>query len=321
MYIQEYVARGKAPPAMQDHSALKVASTMFIFGGCDYTSETCYNDVYSLDLSSFTWSRALAVDGKKPPSRGDLGLVYFNEHLIVLSGCELGSTCYNDVWEIPAPQKEGGVCGVGDNKCNGHGQCRNDKCVCDTFYSGLDCGEKLPCVKCVEGVCKGDGQCACKPGWRGPACDNEVPCAHQCNNRGKCISPNFCVCDKGWRGPFCTQCEDDEDAKDISGACSGHGFCRALLSSEQSKYYVGEEEGEKGETEEIKLSQEEQAKLLMMGGDVSTTPLEPVTTTAASPTEFIPVEEEIESLWLSGACTCAEGWGGESSSSILCPLA
>ncbi|XP_048048009.1 protein delta homolog 1 [Megalobrama amblycephala] len=70
-----------------------------------------------------------------------------------------------------------------------------------------------------HGFCEQSGECRCRAGWRGAACDQCVPapgCAH-----GACEEPGQCICDRGWTGARC-----DRDVRLCSSKpCSGNSTC------------------------------------------------------------------------------------------------
>ncbi|KAL1257328.1 hypothetical protein QQF64_010572 [Cirrhinus molitorella] len=72
---------------------------------------------------------------------------------------------------------------------------------------------------CHHGFCEQSGECRCRAGWRGAACDQCVPspeCVH-----GTCEEPGQCVCERGWTGARC----DREVRRCSSKPCSGNSTC------------------------------------------------------------------------------------------------
>ncbi|XP_016305382.1 protein delta homolog 1 [Sinocyclocheilus anshuiensis] len=70
-----------------------------------------------------------------------------------------------------------------------------------------------------HGFCEQSGECRCRAGWRGAACDQCVPspdCVH-----GACEEPGQCICERGWTGARC-----DRDVHQCSSKpCSGNSTC------------------------------------------------------------------------------------------------
>ncbi|XP_048577423.1 neurogenic locus notch homolog protein 1 [Nematostella vectensis] len=85
-----------------------------------------------------------------------------------------------------------------------HGRCTTapDKCECEKYWSGADCGTYIgTCNNCssVGGTCSaGPDTCACRPGYTGPTCAVQKcdGCGH-----GSCqisAGKKSCTCDYGW---------------------------------------------------------------------------------------------------------------------------
>ncbi|CAL8329663.1 unnamed protein product [Lota lota] len=81
---------------------------------------------------------------------------------------------------------------------------------------GLECSAGC---NTENGLCVNQGECRCKPGWRGRTCDQCIPfpgCLH-----GACEKAWQCVCKEGWGGSHC-----DQDIRPCSLApCSANATC------------------------------------------------------------------------------------------------
>lgn len=87
-------------------------------------------------------------------------------------------------------------------------------------FAGCDCalGANLdPASGCYTPLCRNGGtldpisfQCVCKPGWRGPTCQDTYCSGHGIFNNG---TSNDCTCFFPWTGPTCQQ-----------NLCGAHGF-------------------------------------------------------------------------------------------------
>uniref|UniRef100_A0A673MRX8 Protein delta homolog 1-like n=1 Tax=Sinocyclocheilus rhinocerous TaxID=307959 RepID=A0A673MRX8_9TELE len=97
---------------------------------------------------------------------------------------------------------------------SGHMIVYSSVCVCVCL--GPECG-----AGCHQhhGFCEQSGECRCRAGWRGAACDQCVPspdCVH-----GACEEPGQCICERSWTGARC-----DRDVHQCSSKpCSGNSTC------------------------------------------------------------------------------------------------
>ncbi len=97
--------------------------------------------------------------------------------------------------------------GDGEEDCECvNGQCIGGDCLCRAGWDGDACDE-FHCKdvrNCNNGTCVGPNTCRCDAGWESVG---SIPCAvyhcralKNCNNHGNCVGPNICACDAAWRG-------------------------------------------------------------------------------------------------------------------------
>lgn len=109
------------------------------------------------------------------------------------------------------------------NPCEGHGTCRDGKCICSPPFVGTSCESKVCPIgrgklECSgNGMCGLDGACHCPPGRGGLACEKDV-CLNECSGVGLCRNEQ-CFCPEGYSGDDCSTRECP------SKGCSGHGKC------------------------------------------------------------------------------------------------
>ena len=102
----------------------------------------------------------------------------------------------------------GSIC---PRNCTGHGSCDelSATCVCDSGYSGSDCGLAVasstagcPNSCSRRGNCAG-GVCVCSGGYGGADCS--FTCPSRCTTpNGVCVGTS-CECSRGWSGLDCSQ--------------------------------------------------------------------------------------------------------------------
>merc|ERR1711935_617624 len=98
------------------------------------------------------------------------------------------------------------VCTLGENDAGYCKQSATDEgCMC---YNG--------------GLCKDDGSCYCKFGWKGDYCKmkDEGDCG--CQNDGACMSNGQCKCKDGWIGD---KCGKEDTCECVNGQCLESGEC------------------------------------------------------------------------------------------------
>lgn len=88
------------PPQMTGHSASVHENTMLIFGGytCVDGVPASINDVWSLDLTSFTWTKRATTSPKPPPRYGQFQIVLDETRCLVMGGCGGPNNIFSDAW-------------------------------------------------------------------------------------------------------------------------------------------------------------------------------------------------------------------------------
>ncbi|KAL9658098.1 hypothetical protein ABK040_013011 [Willaertia magna] len=131
--------------------------------------------------------------------------------------------------------------------CSGHGNCVGyNYCLCHNGYSGSDCSIST-CFSVSSNndtVCSGHGSCinqscVCETGYKGANCSQPI-CNGNCNDNGKCLSPNTCTCYQGYVGsecniPVCFNIEGNS-----TEVCKGRGVCTFPNTCKCLEEYAGE---------------------------------------------------------------------------------
>lgn len=236
---------GYLPEPREGHNALRISEFIFIIGGCDFALETCYNDVYVLDLLTFWWTK---LENKPfsplPPLKERSTSINMGSMIYTIGGCYLNKHCFNDVMKINT--------GIECN-CEGHGTCRGGVCVCEKGYSGSDCSIRAHCREdcLLRGFCTSSGNCDCYPGYKGKICEYESGCPNNCTGilNGRCQPDGICECNSGYSGSDC-MCEC------VNGYCYNGGcICKVGWIGEKCDFsdplFVAEEVVEVETSEEI----------------------------------------------------------------------
>lgn len=93
------------PPPMTGHSATVHKGKMVVFGGyCEFAQDegaaANSNDVWSLDLSTFVWTKKETNNVKPAPRYGQFQIQLDDEHFLVLGGCGGPNNMFNDAWVL-----------------------------------------------------------------------------------------------------------------------------------------------------------------------------------------------------------------------------
>lgn len=99
----------------------------------------------------------------------------------------------------PKNNKSGNAIGIGKNvcpkDCNGNGQCIATGCACKSGYTGLDCGEEVP---------KPPPAKASAPTHSKTFGLGNKECPNDCSDKGVCTA-NGCHCNEGYTGLDCSE--------------------------------------------------------------------------------------------------------------------
>eukprot|EP01060_Flectonema_neradi_P037606 TRINITY_DN7614_c0_g1_i1.p1 TRINITY_DN7614_c0_g1~~TRINITY_DN7614_c0_g1_i1.p1 ORF type:complete len:414 (+),score=45.68 TRINITY_DN7614_c0_g1_i1:49-1290(+) len=88
---------GNRPSCRRAHSAGVIGDKMIIFGG--FSGDKCLNDIYSLDLNTYIWSK-ITPTGQSPCARGGHSSVVHNNSLLIFGGWDTSLKYHNDVWKL-----------------------------------------------------------------------------------------------------------------------------------------------------------------------------------------------------------------------------
>lgn len=95
------------PPPVTGHSATIHGDSMVVFGGYAQNGDTASssNDVWSLDLTNFTWSKKQTSEVKPAPRYGQFQIALDERHFLVLGGCGGPNNMFNDAWVLDMTQQ------------------------------------------------------------------------------------------------------------------------------------------------------------------------------------------------------------------------
>ncbi|XP_072096760.1 tenascin isoform X8 [Mobula birostris] len=120
----------------------------------------------------------------------------------------------------------GDDCGIVDscpNDCSDQGRCINGACHCFEGYAGEDCSQELCPNNCSgQGICV-DGKCVCDEGLTGEDC-KDLACLNNCYNRGRCVDGE-CICDEGFTDVDCSEIICPKDCYDRGRCIEGVCYC------------------------------------------------------------------------------------------------
>eukprot|EP01018_Ginkgo_biloba_P010179 Gb_31051 [translate_table: standard] len=95
---------GEGPAAREGHSAALIGHRLFVFGGCGKTEdaeEIYYNDLYILDTTNLTWTRAV-TSGRSPSPRDSHTCSSWNNKIVVVGGEDASDSYLSDVHVLDA---------------------------------------------------------------------------------------------------------------------------------------------------------------------------------------------------------------------------
>merc|ERR1719353_78665 len=197
---EEVVYSGFGPSPRQGHAAARHGDSLVVVGGCQVSPAECFGDVYSLDAKTLAWTPESSDKVMFSPREGHTAS-FIRGHLVVIGGCELFKSCYNDVTVLDTGDPCASNCGA-QGACEGEGP--EAYCQCHPGFGGYDCLTPVPCpFKCHgHGQCLSTGRCACDNGFGGASCEVDFQCPGNgnCNGQGRCQASGSCACFNGFSG-------------------------------------------------------------------------------------------------------------------------
>jgi hypothetical protein len=158
-------------------------------GECDRTTGTC--KCFHREKQDFTVHKTKASDGLgRAGVRPDCG------HILQNLGCQYS------------------VNSTASQICSGNGICRDNKCICEDGFVGIECNQR---------------SCPVGPAWFDePTTPTKAHADAECSNMGVCDHEHGkCICRDGWSGAAC-QIHDCPTDPVTGEHCSGHGFCKSI---------------------------------------------------------------------------------------------
>lgn len=95
------------PPPMTGHSATVHHNLMIVFGGYSQNEGVAAssNDVWTLDLTNYTWIRKETTPRKPAARYGQFQVVLDEDHLLIMGGCGGPNNMFNDAWVLDMSQE------------------------------------------------------------------------------------------------------------------------------------------------------------------------------------------------------------------------
>lgn len=90
------------PPPKAGHSATIHRNKMIVFGGYQINNEinSNSNDVWCLELDTFTWTKPEVSNIKPPPRYGQFQFILDDNNLLLIGGCGGPNNMFNDAWVL-----------------------------------------------------------------------------------------------------------------------------------------------------------------------------------------------------------------------------
>ncbi|KAI9008873.1 hypothetical protein CLU79DRAFT_776133 [Phycomyces nitens] len=96
MYWSRPITYGTSPRPVRGHASVVVDGVMYVFGGSD--SRGCMQNVYMLELDTFTWTKPVVHGDRPPPCRAHYAAVDEEEKKVYMFGGGDGPTYYNHLY-------------------------------------------------------------------------------------------------------------------------------------------------------------------------------------------------------------------------------
>lgn len=118
---------GVVPRPRQSHTAVSLSEKLYIMGGCDYSRNTCYNELWTFDINFMRFSlindvRGMTLAIGHSTIIGDI--IYF------FGSCWMNTACEANFYKFEL--------GVGcASNCTNQGVCKDNRCICNDHYFGM----------------------------------------------------------------------------------------------------------------------------------------------------------------------------------------
>ena len=123
---------------MTAHSATIHGNKMIVFGGYQQkdANTTSSNDIWGLDLDSFSWQKIEVDSHIKPPPRYGQFQIYLDEsNLLILGGCGGPNNMFSDAWTLNMATLKWKNVTITNKKFAATHMWYNPACKVPTFYS------------------------------------------------------------------------------------------------------------------------------------------------------------------------------------------